>query len=79
MGSREKAQRQEKESGAPWLTAERLITFSWLPLLLPQALAMVLNADALNAGRSLWLVILASAAVSTQAVCLIQDIDVDRW
>lgn len=48
---------------------ERMIIFSWLPLLLPQALAMVLNADALNAGRSgMWLVILASAAVSAQAV-----------
>lgn len=48
---------------------ERMITFSWLSLLLPQALAMVLNADALNAGRSrLWLVILASAAVSARAV-----------
>lgn len=48
---------------------ERTIIFSWPPLLLPQALAMVLNADALNAGKSgLWLVILACAAVSARAV-----------
>lgn len=46
-----KYQRQEKESVAPWLSTERMITFSWPPLLLPQALAVVLNADALNAGE----------------------------
>ena len=48
-----------------------MIPFSWLPFLLPQALAMVLNADVLNAGRShLWLVILAGAAVSVGGVCV---------
>ena len=49
-----------------------MIPFSWLPFLLPQALAMVLNADVLNAGRSpLWLVILAGAAVSVGGVCVL--------
>lgn len=43
----------------------------FLFLLLPQALAVVLNADALNAGRSrLWLAILAGAAVSIGGICV---------
>lgn len=54
-----------------------------LALLLPRALAVVLNADVLNAGRSRFgLVISAGAAVSMGRgcvfVCLMQDIDVDR-
>ena len=44
---------------------------TFLSLRLPQALAVVLNADALNAGGSrLWLAILASAAVSIGGVCV---------
>lgn len=43
----------------------------FLSVPLPQALAVVLNADAGNAGRSwLWLAILASAAVSDGGVCV---------
>lgn len=74
--------RQEEEPGSPWLMRKRGIVFSWPPLLLPQALAAVLNADGRDSGRScLWLVIFASAAVivSKVFVCLMQDIDVDRW
>lgn len=42
----------------------------FLSVPLPQALAVVLNADVGNAGRSwLWLAILASAAVSVGGVC----------
>lgn len=43
----------------------------FLSLLQPRALAVVLNADTPNAERShLWLVILASAAVSMGGVCV---------